>query len=123
MGRAAIGTVIQVATFGGSTFTSIGEVRDISGGGFTMDTADTTHHKSAMEEIVPTVVRSQELTFTVNFNPRATTHGGTGTLALRESLLRRRKITCRMTTPAATSTAADVLSFSAFCTAMNSVIP
>lgn len=120
MGKAAFGTVIQVQNAAGSTsYTSIGEVRDIAGGGFQVDTADVTHHKSAMEEIVPTVIRTQELTFTVNYNPRSTTHGGTGAFALRQLLLNRSKRTYKLITPAATSTAADVLNFSAFVTGMN----
>jgi hypothetical protein len=122
MGKAAFGTVLQVqAGAVGSTasYTSIGEVRDIAGGGFTVDTADVTHHKSAMEEVVPTVIRTQELTFTVNYNPRATTHGGTGSVALRQRLLNRDKRTFKLITPAATSTAADVLHFNAFVTGMN----
>ena len=122
MGKAAYGSVIQVqAGAVGSTasYTSIGEVRDIAGGGFTVDTADVTHHKSAMEEVVPTVIRTQELTFTVNYNPRSTTHGGTGSVALRALLLARSKRTFKLITPAATSTAADVLHFNGFVTAMN----
>ena len=120
MGKAAYGTVIQVQNAAGSTsYTSIGEVRDIAGGGFQVDTADVTHHKSAMEEIVPTVIRTQELTFTVNYNPRSTTHGGDGAFALRALLLSRAKRTYKLITPAATSTAADVLHFNAFVTGMN----
>lgn len=122
MGKAAIGTVIQVQAGAiGSTqsYTSIAEVRDISGGGYTVDTADCTHHKSTIEEIVPTVIRSQELTFTVNYNPRSTTHGGTGSVALRQLMLNRSPRAFKLITPAATSTAADVLSFEGYVTAMN----
>jgi hypothetical protein len=72
-----------------------------------------------MEEIVPTVIRTQELQFQVNYNPRSTTHGGTGTVALRQLLLNRSKRSFKLITPAATSTAADVLHFNAFVTAMN----
>jgi hypothetical protein len=119
MGKAAYGTVLQVQSGATGAYTSIGEVRDIAGGGFQVDTADVTHHKSAMEEIVPTVIRTQELTFTVNYNPRSTTHGGTGAIALRQLLLNRSKRNYKLITPAATSTAADVLHFAAFVTGMN----
>ena len=117
MGKAAYGSIVQVQTAaGGSTYSTIGEVREINGGGFTLDTADTTHHKSTVEEIVPTVIRTEELSLMVNYNPRSTTHGGTGAFALRQLLLTRAKRTYKLITPAATSTAADVLHFSAFVT-------
>lgn len=119
MGKAAFGSVLQVQSgLVGSTgaYTSIGEVRDIKGGGFSMELADTTHHKSAIEEAVPTILRTDELTLMVNYNPRSTTQGGTGAIALRQLLLNRSYRAFKLITPAATSTAADVLHFEGFVT-------
>lgn len=120
MGKAAKGTVLQMATaFAGTTYSSIAEVRDIAGGGFSVDTVDTTHHGSDVEEIAPTIVRTQELTFQLNWNPRNATHGATGFTAVRKAVLDRAKRTVRMVTPAATSTAADALILNGYYTGLN----
>lgn len=120
MGKAAKGTTLEHATaFGGSTFSKVAEVRDISGGGFTVDTVDLTHHDSDVEEIAPTIIRTQELTYQVNFNPRHATHGATGHVAIRKAVLDREKRTVRLSTPAATSTAADQLLMNGYYTGMS----
>ncbi len=125
MGRAAKGTVLQIGD-GAATevFSSINEVRDISGGGLTQDTDDTTHHGSTIEEVVPTIVRTQEVTFTVNHNPRHATHGATGATSLRQALLDQLSRNFRLYTPAATDTgAADLLAFTGYVTAYSLAEP
>jgi hypothetical protein len=120
MGKAAKGTVIGIATTTtGVTFTNVAEVRDIAGGGFTVDTVDLTHHGSDVEEIAPTIVRTQELTFQLNWNPRAVTHGATGFTSVRKAVLDRAKRRVRLSTPAATSTAADHLIMNGYFIGLN----
>jgi len=120
MGKAAKGTTIEQATsFTGTTFTKIAEVRDIAGGGLSVDTVDLTHHDSDVEEIAPTIVRTQELTFQLNWNPREATHGATGFTAVRKAVLDRAKRKIRLSTPAATSTAADQLLMNGYFIGLN----
>ena len=121
MGRAAKGTVLQIGN-GSATesFTNTFELRDLAGGGFTADLVDTTHHGSDVEELSPTIIRTQDLTFQVNYNPRHATHGTTDVTSLRELLLNRTLRTFVLKTPAATDTgAADSLTFSGYVTGMN----
>jgi len=117
MGKAAKGTVLQIGD-GSATesFTSIFEVRDISGGGLSADLVDTTHHGSDVEEVSPTIIRTQELTFQVNWNPRHATHGTTDVTAIREQLINRTEKSVKLVTPAATSTSADSLLLTGYFT-------
>jgi hypothetical protein len=82
---AAIGTLLQIGDGGApEAFTTISEVRDISGPSLSADSADVTTHDSAgdFEESVPTILRTGEVTFAINFIPSNATHSaGTGLLA------------------------------------------
>lgn len=65
-------------------FTTIGEVGDISGPGLKVDTDDVTNQSSpgGVEEIVPTIARTEDVTFPVNLNIDDPTHDqNTGLLA------------------------------------------
>lgn len=77
-GLAAFGTTLTGAAAG-----LIGNVTNISGPGLSLDTVDVTAHDStgAWEEVVPTILRSGEVTFDINYNP--TTHAAAGGLLLR----------------------------------------
>lgn len=121
MGRAAKGTVLQIGNGSATeTFTNIFEVRDISGGGLSADLVDTTHHGSDVEELSPSIIRTQELSFQVNWNPRHATHGTTDVTSLRENLLNRTKRSIKLLTPAATDTgAADSLTITGYVTQLN----
>lgn len=57
-------------------FTTIAEVRDISGPALGQDTADVTSHDSTggWEEHIGTILRSGEVTFDVNYIPTDSTH-------------------------------------------------
>lgn len=117
MGKAAKGTVLQIASSAATpVYSSISEVRDISGGGLTADMVDLTHHDSDVEEVYPTILRTQELTFQLNWNPRHATHGATGFTAIRKAVLDRLERSVKIITPAATSTAADVIVLTGFFT-------
>lgn len=80
MAHAAIGTKLKIGD-GGSpeSFTTIAEVVDISGPALSVDTADATHHSSSgdYEEVVPTVIRSGEVSFDINYLPTDSTHDAT----------------------------------------------
>jgi len=65
-------------------FTTISEVRDISGPSLGLDTEEVTSHDSpgGWEEFVSTILRSGEVTFDINYEPTETTHdAGTGLIA------------------------------------------
>ena len=78
---AAWGTLLKIgdAATPVEAFTTIAEVRDITGPGLTMDTVDVTNHDStdAWEEVVGTIKRSGNVTFTINYDPVAATHDAT----------------------------------------------
>ena len=66
-------------------FTTIAQVRNISGPGMSLDVEDVTTHDStgAWEEVVATVLRSGEITLDIVWDPASATHGwGTGLLAV-----------------------------------------
>jgi hypothetical protein len=85
MGFSSFGTLLQIGDGGGpETFTTIGEVKDISGPSLALDTEDATSHDSTdgWEVLVPTILRSGEVTFDINFDPDEGTHDiTTGLLA------------------------------------------
>jgi predicted secreted protein len=85
LGISAFGTLLKIGDGGTpETFTTIAEVRDISGPSLALDTADVTSHDSpgGWEEHIGTILRSGEITFTVNFVPTHATHNpSTGLIA------------------------------------------
>lgn len=74
---AAFGTLLKIGD-GGSpeTFTTIAEVRTISGPELTRDTVDVTSHDSPAnwEEVIATILRSGNVTFGINYLPTHATH-------------------------------------------------
>lgn len=74
---AAFGTLLQLGNGATPTesFTTIAEVKDISGPALSSDTEDVTNHDSTdgWGEIIPTILRAGEVTFDVNFIPTGTT--------------------------------------------------
>lgn len=66
------GTLLKLGDGGGSeTFTTIAEVRDISGPNLSMGTADVTSHSSTggWDEGIGTILSGGEVTFGLNFLP------------------------------------------------------
>lgn len=118
MGKAAKGTLLKIGDGAATSeaFTAINEVRDISGGGLGLDTEDLTHQTSPVEEVAPTVVRTEEVTFQVNANPRHATHSTAG---LRGDLVDRTERNFELVRPASTSTAGDALSFTGYVTGLS----
>lgn len=79
----SFGTLLQMGD--GATpeaFTTIAEVGDIAGPALSSDTAEATNHSSTdgMEEVVPTILRTGQVTFPINFVPTAVTQGYTAGL-------------------------------------------
>lgn len=80
----AFGTQIQVND-GTPTYTTIAEVLDITGPGFTAETADVTNHSSpgAWREMIPTMLAQGTVSFDVNYVPTHPSHNGsTGLISL-----------------------------------------
>ncbi len=80
---AGIGTLLQIGD--GATpevFTTIAEVLDIAGPGLVSDLVDVTNMSSpgSFEESLPTILRSGEISFSVNFLPTNTTQSSTSGL-------------------------------------------
>jgi len=85
-------------------FTTIAEVLDINGIGFTLDTTDITSHDSpdAIEEVIPGILRTDPITFTIQFVPTEATHSySTGLLA---DMMNRTKRNFQMVFPDAAAT-------------------
>ena len=77
MAESSFGSLLQVGDGAGpEVFTTIGEVRDISGPEYGADTVETTNHSSpgGWEEHIATILRSGEVTFEVNYDPTMATH-------------------------------------------------
>ena len=74
------GTLLKIGDGGGSeVFTTIGEVRDISGPSLNVGTEEVTAHDgSGWREFVPTLKEIGEITFEINFNAAATQGFSTG---------------------------------------------
>ena len=81
----SFGTFLQIGDGGAPEgFTTISEVRDISGPALGLDTEEVTNHDSpgGWEEFVSTILRSGEVTFDINYHPTESTHdAGTGLIA------------------------------------------
>lgn len=71
------GTLLKIGDGGGpEVFTTIAHVRNISGPGFSFDMIDVTSHDSpgAYEEMVPSIIRTEELTLDIIYDPAHATH-------------------------------------------------
>ena len=78
MAISSFGTLLKIGDGATPTeaFTTIAEVRDISGPALGLDTEESTNHSSTggWEESVATILRSGEVTFEINFDPVGATH-------------------------------------------------
>lgn len=93
---------------------TVAQVRSISGPGLSVDTVDVTSHDSleAWEEVVPTILRSGEVTLEIIYDPAEATHKNSsgGLLA---DLVGRAAVTYNLKFP---DLATTTWSFSAFVT-------
>ncbi len=77
------GTLLKIGDGGGpETFTTIAEVKDISGPSFERATIDATTHSStgAWKEVVPGLLEPGEVSFEIGFLPTNATHSQTSGL-------------------------------------------
>lgn len=73
--RSSHGTQLKIGDGGSPTenFTTIAEVKDISGPSISLNTEDVTNHDSGgWKEFIPTLLESEEVTFEVNYYNAAT---------------------------------------------------
>jgi predicted secreted protein len=75
------GFLLQLGDSAGDTgsFTTVAEVKDITGPQVSLDVIDVTNQDSpgGYEEIIPSIRRAGDVDFDVNFNPTNGTHDGT----------------------------------------------
>lgn len=75
------GFLLQVSATAGDAgpFTTVAEVKDITGPAVSLDVIDVTNQSSpgGYEEIIPSIRRAGEVDFDVNFDPQSGTHDGT----------------------------------------------
>ena len=78
---AGFGTLLKIGDGAGTeSFTTVAEVLDVDGPSKTMSTAEVTNQSSAngYSEHIGTILHGGEVTFDVNWQPAAATHGATG---------------------------------------------
>jgi hypothetical protein len=113
----SFGTLLKIGN-GGSpteTFTTIAEVRDISGFAFALATEDVTNHDSAgWREHIPTIIEAGEVTFDINFKGDATQGFGSGSLY--DDMVDKTKRNFQLVLPAGVGAANDTAAFTAYVT-------
>lgn len=84
-GISAFGTELRIGDGAEpEVFTAVVGVTSIGGPGFSMDTIDGTAHDSpgAVEEVIPSIIRTGELSVDINYDPSEATHdAATGLLS------------------------------------------
>jgi hypothetical protein len=88
------GFLLQLGSVAGDagSFTTVAEVKDITGPSVSLDVIDVTNQDSAggYEEIIPSIRRAGEVDFDVNFDPASGTHDGiTGLVYLANNKVKR----------------------------------
>lgn len=117
--KSSFGTLLKIGDGAGSeVFTTIGEVRDISGPAIAVGTEEVTPHDgSGWREFVPTLIEGGEITFDINFN-KATTQGFTG--GLYADMIAKTKRNFQIVLP---TTAAATGAFAAYITSYEFDLP
>lgn len=88
------GFLLQLGAQAGNSgsFTTVAEVKDITGPAVSLDVIDVTNQDSpgGFEEIIPTIRRAGEVDFDTNFNPSNATHNAsTGLIYLANNKIKR----------------------------------
>ena len=113
------GTLLQLGDGADpEVFTTIAEVKDITGPGLEADTIEVTNHSSpgAWREYIAGLLDAGEVTFDVNYLPGDATHDAT--TGLQANLLARSVDSYRLTWPTA-----DTVTFPAFVTGFETGAP
>lgn len=80
MAISSFGTLLKIGDGGGTeVFTTIAEVRDISGPGLKLNLEESTSHSSAggWKESIGTILEGGEVSFEINYDPAGATHNAT----------------------------------------------
>lgn len=104
------------------TFTTIAEVRDISGPSFAVGTEDVTNHDSSgWREHIPTIIEAGQVTFDVNFKGDATQGFGSGSLY--DDMIGKKKRNFQIVLPSGVGASNDIGSFAAYVTGFELAAP
>lgn len=113
----SFGTLLKIGN-GGSpteTFTTIAEVRDISGPAFAVGTEDVTNHDSSgWREHIPTIIEAGQVTFDINFKGDATQGFATGSLY--DDMVDKTKRNFQIVLPSGVGATNDIGAFAAYVT-------
>jgi predicted secreted protein len=113
----SFGTLLKIGNGGTptETFTTIAEVRDISGPAFSVGTEDVTNHDSSgWREFIPTIIEAGEVTFDVNFKGDATQGFASGSLY--DDMIDKTKRNFQIVLPSGVGSANDTGAFAAYVT-------
>lgn len=113
----AFGTELKYQPAGSSSYVTLAEITNISGPEETLDTEDGTSHDSpdGYETVVPTILRSGNVTVETNFVP-----GNDGHKALRADMRARRLVPFNLVFPDSTTA---TYSFSAYVVSISPEAP
>ena len=117
MALSSFGTFLKIGNGGTptETFTTIAEVRDISGPSFAVGTEDVTNHDSnGWREHIPTIIEGGEVTFDINFVGGATQGFASGSLY--DDMIDKTKRNFQIVLPAGVGSGNDTGSFAAYVT-------
>lgn len=117
MALSSFGTFLKIGNGGTptETFTTIAEVRDISGPSFSVGTEDVTNHDSnGWREHIPTIIEGGEVTFDINFVGGATQGFASGSLY--DDMIDKTKRNFQIVLPAGVGASNDTGSFAAYVT-------
>lgn len=117
MALSSFGTFLKIGNGGTptETFTTIAEVRDISGPSFAVGTEDVTNHDSnGWREHIPTIIEGGEVTFDINFVGGATQGFASGSLY--DDMVDKTKRNFQIVLPAGVGSSNDTGSFAAYVT-------
>ena len=113
----SFGTFLKIGNGGTptETFTTIAEVRDISGPAFALGTEDVTNHDSAgWREHIPTIIEAGQVTFDLNFKGDATQGFGSGSLY--DDMVDKTKRNFQIVLPSGVGATNDTGAFAAYVT-------
>lgn len=111
----SFGTLLKIGNAATpEVFTTIAEVRDISGPSFALGTEEVTSHDSAgWREFIPTLTEAGEVTFDINFIGGATQGFGTG---LYDDMVDKTKRNFQLVLPTGVGASNDTGAFAAYVT-------
>lgn len=120
----SFGTLLKIGNGATPTesFTTIAEVRDISGPSFALGTEEVTSHDgNGWREHIPTLLEAGEVTFDVNFKGDATQGFGSGSLY--DDMIDKTKRNFQIVLPSGVGASNDTGTFAAYVTGFELAAP